>query len=55
MSRDNVLNAVQALFLAGMFHCVDNIPHAIAQALFAEAAARCLDGGLHRCVDLRWS
>lgn len=47
-TEDNVIQAIQSLFLAAQYQCVDNVPHQIAQGLFAEAAARLLDGGLHR-------
>lgn len=50
VNHDNVIYAVQSLLLAAKFHCVDHTPHAMAQGLFAEAAARCYDGGLHRYV-----
>jgi len=48
MNRDNLIYAVQALFLVAHFQCVDNVPHPTATSILAEAAARCLDGGLHR-------
>lgn len=47
-TRDHVIYAIQSHFIAAKFHCVDNIPHPIAQGLFATAVARCFDGGLHR-------
>lgn len=50
-TEDNVIQAIQSLFLAAQYHCVDNVPHQIAQGLFAEAAARLLDGGLHREIS----
>jgi len=46
----NPVYAVQSLFFASMFHCVDNVPHPIAHALFAEAQARCFDAGIHRSI-----
>jgi hypothetical protein len=36
------------MFFVSLFHCVDNIPHPMAQAALAEASVRTLDGGLHR-------
>lgn len=47
-TSDNAIYAVQSLLLAGIYHAVDNVPHPIAQSLFAEAAIRCLDAGLYR-------
>jgi hypothetical protein len=52
VNRDRVLPAIQSYFFAAQFHCVDNIPHAIAQGLLAQAIARCYDGGLHRYILL---
>jgi hypothetical protein len=48
VNRDNVLFSTQSSFFISLFHCVDNIPHPIAQAALAEALVRTLDGGLHR-------
>lgn len=48
---DNVIYAIQSRFFASMFHCVDNIPHPVAQGLFAEALSRTLDGGLQRLIS----
>ncbi|OWZ46704.1 hypothetical protein C356_02957 [Cryptococcus neoformans c45] len=50
-TEDNVIQAIQSLFFAAQYHCVDNVPHQIAQGLFAEAAARLVDGGLHREIS----
>ncbi|GMK54821.1 hypothetical protein CspeluHIS016_0114070 [Cutaneotrichosporon spelunceum] len=44
----NVVYAVQSLFFASLFHCVDNVPHPAAHGLFAAAFSRVLDAGLHR-------
>jgi hypothetical protein len=46
----NVVYAVQSLFFASLFHCVDNVPHPAAHGLFAAAFSRVLDAGLHRPV-----
>ncbi|KIR29739.1 hypothetical protein I309_01224 [Cryptococcus deuterogattii LA55] len=54
-TEDNVIQAIQSLFLAAQYQCVDNVPHQIAQGLFAEAAARLLDGGLHRYCAWRFA
>ena len=50
MDGDNIIFSVQSLIFAAQYHCVDNTPHPTAQALLAEAIARCLDGGLHRLI-----
>jgi hypothetical protein len=51
ISGDNVIYAIQSRFFASMFHCVDNMPHPVAQGLFAEALSRTLDGGLQRYIS----
>lgn len=50
ISRDNVIYSVQSLFFASLYHCVDSIPHPVAQSILAEAITRSVDGGLHREV-----
>lgn len=48
INRDNVIYSVQSLFFASLYHCVDSIPHPVAQSILSEAITRCIDGGLHR-------
>jgi len=50
VSKDNVIFSTQSMFFIALFHCVDNIPHPMAQAALAESSVRTLDGGLHRFV-----
>ncbi|KAL1413262.1 hypothetical protein Q8F55_001017 [Vanrija albida] len=51
VNSDHVIYAIKGRFFASMFHCVDNVPHPVAQGLFADALSRTLDGGLHRHVS----
>ncbi|GAA6042954.1 hypothetical protein JCM8097_000018 [Rhodosporidiobolus ruineniae] len=47
---DDAVEAIQSLFLCAQYHCVDTLPHPIAQGLFGDAVARVYDGGLHRAT-----
>lgn len=51
IASDNVIYAIQSRFFASQFQSVDNVPHPVAQGLFAEALSRTLDGGLQRTVS----
>ncbi|GAA5915180.1 hypothetical protein JCM6882_001130 [Rhodosporidiobolus microsporus] len=48
LGSDDAVDAIQSLLLCAMYHCVDTLPHPIAQGLFGDAVARVYDGGLHR-------
>ncbi|ORY82886.1 fungal-specific transcription factor domain-domain-containing protein [Leucosporidium creatinivorum] len=53
LGHDDAVTAIQSLFFAAQYHCVDTLPHPIAQGLLADAIARCYDGGLHRSTTLK--
>ncbi|ORY82885.1 fungal-specific transcription factor domain-domain-containing protein [Leucosporidium creatinivorum] len=52
LGNDDAVEAIQSLFFAAQYHCVDTLPHPIAQGLLADAIVRCYDGGFHRTTSV---